>query len=117
MQCLWQHLNFMYILGSAYIKVVVFDIMSVIEDYPCLWRGCEFLAMGSQSELIAHAHFHIFHSKLKYIGTQLLESQPDLPSCTQDLHSSSLVPDVSEGFVCQWQHCDVSVSMLTSVLL
>ncbi len=87
----------------------VFDIVSVIEDYPCLWRGCEFLAMGRQSELIAHAHFHIFHSKLKYIGTQLLESQPDLPSCTQDLHSSSLVPDVSEGFVCQWQHCDVSI--------
>jgi len=72
--------------------------------------------MGSQSELIAHAYFHIFHSKLKCIGIQLLESHPELPSCTQDLHSSSLVPDVSEGFVCQWQHCDVSIS-LTSVLL
>uniref|UniRef100_A0A672LKW3 Zgc:112083 n=1 Tax=Sinocyclocheilus grahami TaxID=75366 RepID=A0A672LKW3_SINGR len=85
------------------------EAMEELEDYPCLWRGCEFLAMGSQSELIAHAHFHIFHSKLKYIGTQLLESHPELPSCTQDLHSSSLVPDVSEGFVCQWQHCDVSI--------
>ncbi|XP_059370526.1 histone H4 transcription factor-like isoform X1 [Carassius carassius] len=84
------------------------DAMEELEDYPCLWRGCEFLAMGNQSELIAHAHFHIFHSKLKYIGAQLLESHPELPSCTQDLHSSSLVPDVSEGFVCQWQHCDSS---------
>lgn len=72
--------------------------------------------MGSQSELIAHAHFHIFHSKLKCIGTQLLESHPELASCTQDLHSSSLVPDVSEGFVCQWQHCDVSICV-TSVSL
>lgn len=98
------------------LHIIRFDIVSFIEDYPCLWRGCEFLAMGSQSELIAHAHFHIFHSKLKCIGTQLLESHPELASCTQDLHSSSLVPDVSEGFVCQWQHCDVSISV-NSVLL
>lgn len=89
--------------------MIVLDIISFIEDYPCLWRGCQFLAMGSQSELVAHAHFHIFHSKLKCIGTQLLESHPELASCTQDLHSSSLLPDVSEGFVCQWQHCDVSI--------
>ncbi|TRY93943.1 hypothetical protein DNTS_025226 [Danionella cerebrum] len=84
------------------------DGMEELEDYPCLWRGCAFLAMGSQTELMAHTHFHIFHSKLKAIGTQLLEAQPDLLRCTQDLQSSSLVPDVSEGFVCQWEHCGSS---------
>ncbi|XP_057207649.1 histone H4 transcription factor [Triplophysa rosa] len=84
------------------------DAMEELEDYQCLWRGCEFLAMGNQSEFVTHAHFHIFHSKLKHIGTQLLESHPELPSCTQDLHSNNLVPEVSEGFVCQWQHCDSS---------
>lgn len=73
--------------------------------------------MGNQSELVTHAHFHIFHSKLKHIGTQLLESHPELPSCTQDLHSNNLVPDVSEGFVCQWQHCDVSMRFCLEMFL
>ncbi|XP_076832314.1 histone H4 transcription factor isoform X1 [Brachyhypopomus gauderio] len=82
------------------------DAMEELDDYPCLWQGCEFLAMGSPSELVAHAHFHVFHSKLKFIGTQLLESHPELPSCTQELHSNNLLTDVSDGFVCQWEHCD-----------
>ncbi|KAI5098779.1 MBD2 (methyl-CpG-binding protein)-interacting zinc finger protein, partial [Silurus meridionalis] len=84
------------------------DTMEELDDYQCLWQGCEFLAMGSPSELIAHAHFHNFHSKLKFIGTQLLQSHPELPSCTQDLHSNNLVTDISEGFICQWEHCDSS---------
>ncbi|KAJ8368336.1 hypothetical protein SKAU_G00083640 [Synaphobranchus kaupii] len=82
------------------------DAMEELDDYACLWEGCEFLAMGSPSELEVHALFHIFHSKLKFIGTQLLQSHPELPSCTQDLHSNNLVPELSEGFVCQWEHCD-----------
>uniref|UniRef100_A0A8B9JJU9 Zgc:112083 n=1 Tax=Astyanax mexicanus TaxID=7994 RepID=A0A8B9JJU9_ASTMX len=82
------------------------DTMEELDDYPCLWQGCEFLAMGSPNELVAHAHFHIFHSKLKFIGTQLLQSHPELPSCTQELHSNNLITDISEGFVCQWEHCD-----------
>lgn len=86
------------------------DLFSLSDDYQCLWQGCEFLAMGSPNELIAHAHFHNFHSKLKFIGTQLLQSHPELPSCTQDLHSNNLITDISEGFACQWEHCDVSMS-------
>ncbi|KAJ8403820.1 hypothetical protein AAFF_G00346880 [Aldrovandia affinis] len=82
------------------------DTMEELDDYACLWEGCEFLAMGSPGELVVHAFFHIFHSKLKFIGTQLLQSHPELPSCTQDLHSNNLVPELSEGFVCQWEHCD-----------
>lgn len=78
------------------------------DDYACLWEGCEFLAMGSPRELEIHAHFHTFHSKLKFIGEQMLKSHPNFPSCTQDLHSNNLVPEISEGLVCQWEHCDVS---------
>ncbi|XP_036392536.1 histone H4 transcription factor [Megalops cyprinoides] len=82
------------------------DAMEELDDYACLWEGCEFLAMGSPSELVVHALFHIFHSKLKFIGAQLLQAHPELPSCTQDLHSNNLVPELAEGFVCQWEHCD-----------
>ncbi|KAJ8257032.1 hypothetical protein COCON_G00191840 [Conger conger] len=76
------------------------------DDFPCLWEGCEFLAMGSPDELMVHVLFHVFHSKLKFIGTRLLQSHPELPSCTQDLHSNNLVPELSERFACLWEHCD-----------
>lgn len=82
------------------------DAIEELDDYPCLWEGCEFLAMGSPSELVVHALFHVFHSKLKFIGTRLLQSHPELPRCSQDVHSNNLVPELSEKFVCLWEHCD-----------
>ncbi|XP_071396713.1 histone H4 transcription factor [Centroberyx affinis] len=82
------------------------DAMEELDDYACLWEGCEFLAMGSPMELEVHAHFHNYHGKLKFIGTQLLKSHPNLPSCNQDPHSNYLVSEGSEGLVCQWEHCD-----------
>lgn len=63
--------------------------------------------MGSPAELEVHAYFHNYHGKLKFVGSQLLKSRPDLPSCNQGLHSNNLVPEGSDGYVCQWEHCDV----------
>ncbi len=68
--------------------------------------------MGSPAELEVHAYFHNYHGKLKFVGSQLLKSRPDLPSCNQGLHSNNLVPEGSDGYVCQWEHCDVSVFKL-----
>lgn len=79
-----------------------------LDEYACLWNGCEFVSMGSPVELEVHAHFHNYHGKLKFIGSQLLKSRPDLPNCTQGLHSNNLVPEGSDGYVCQWENCDVS---------
>lgn len=78
-----------------------------VDDYACLWKGCEFLAMGSPRELEVHAHFHTYHSKLKFIGGQLLTTHPDLPNCKQDLHCNNLSSEGSAGLHCLWQHCDV----------
>lgn len=80
-----------------------------LDEYACLWKGCEFLSMGSPAELEVHAYFHNYHGKLKFIGSQLLRSHPDLPSCNQGLHSNNLVPEGSERFACLWEHCDVRV--------
>lgn len=68
--------------------------------------------MGSPAELEVHAYFHNYHGKLKFIGSQLLTSHPDLPSCNQGLHSNNLLPEGSERFACLWEHCDVSVCSL-----
>ncbi|XP_028320650.1 histone H4 transcription factor [Gouania willdenowi] len=85
------------------------DTLEELDEYACLWNGCGFLSMGSRSELEIHAYCHNYHSKLKFVGSNQLESRPDLPACSQDLHSNSLVPECSDGFVCQWEHCDDSV--------
>ncbi|CAL1570624.1 unnamed protein product [Knipowitschia caucasica] len=79
-----------------------------LDEYACLWDGCEFISMGSPQELKIHAFFHIYHSKLKHAGSQLLKKRHDLQGCTLSTHSNSLVPEGSEGFVCQWEHCDSS---------
>lgn len=63
--------------------------------------------MGSPTELEVHAYFHNYHGKLKFVGSQLLKSRPDLPSCNQGLHSNNLVPEGPNGYVCHWEHCDV----------
>ncbi|XP_059187264.1 histone H4 transcription factor isoform X1 [Centropristis striata] len=82
------------------------DALEELDEYACLWEGCEFLSMGSPAELEVHAYFHNYHGKLKFVGSQLLKSRPDLPSCNQGLHSNNLVPEGSDGYVCQWEHCD-----------
>lgn len=83
-----------------------------LDEYACLWKGCEFLSMGSPAELEVHAYFHNYHGKLKFIGSQLLTSHPDLPCCNQGLHSNNLVPEGSERFACLWEHCDVRLHYL-----
>lgn len=86
----------------------------LLDEYACLWDGCEFLSMGSPAELEVHAYFHNYHSKLKFVGSQLLKSRSDLPSCNQGVHSNNLVPEGLDGYVCQWEQCDVGVGPQTT---
>ena len=67
------------------------------------------MSMGSPAELEAHAYFHNYHGKLKFLGSQLLRSRPDLPSCNLGLHGTNVVPEGSERYICQWEHCDVGL--------
>ncbi|XP_061829111.1 histone H4 transcription factor [Nerophis lumbriciformis] len=82
------------------------DALEELDEYACLWKGCEFLSMGSPAELEVHAYFHNYHGKLKFVGSQLLKSRPDLPGCNEAVHSNNLLPEGSDGHVCQWEKCD-----------
>lgn len=73
--------------------------------------------MGSPAELEVHAYFHNYHSKLKFIGSQVLRSRPDLPFCSQVAPSSSLHPEGSEGSICQWENCDVGASSKAKIMI
>ncbi|XP_077422181.1 histone H4 transcription factor [Vanacampus margaritifer] len=81
------------------------DALEELDEYACLWKGCEFVSMGRPAELEAHAYFHNYHGKLKFVGSQLLQSRPDLPACTLAVHNN-LLPEVSDRHVCQWENCD-----------
>uniref|UniRef100_A0A8C8STS5 C2H2-type domain-containing protein n=1 Tax=Pelusios castaneus TaxID=367368 RepID=A0A8C8STS5_9SAUR len=78
-----------------------------VKQYQCWWRNCEFLATGPR-ELVTHVHFHSYHTKLKFLGSQLRTSQQDLPACSQNSHNQNHIPRISEMFVCHWEKCDVS---------
>ncbi|XP_061684190.1 histone H4 transcription factor isoform X1 [Syngnathoides biaculeatus] len=82
------------------------DALEDLDEYACLWKGCEFISMGSSVELEAHAYFHNYHGKLKFVGSQLLQSHPDLPACNQAAHNNNLLPEGSDRHQCQWESCD-----------
>ncbi|XP_073216215.1 histone H4 transcription factor-like isoform X3 [Lepidochelys kempii] len=77
------------------------------EQYQCWWRNCEFLATGPR-ELVTHVNFHSYHTKLKFLGSQLSASHQDWPACSQNSHTQNQIPRISEMYVCHWENCDVT---------
>ncbi|XP_065433744.1 histone H4 transcription factor-like isoform X1 [Chrysemys picta bellii] len=77
------------------------------EQYHCWWRNCEFLATGPR-ELVTHVNFHSYHTKLKFLGSQLRASHQDWPACSQNSYNQNQIPRISEMYVCQWENCDVT---------
>ncbi|XP_018610651.2 histone H4 transcription factor [Scleropages formosus] len=82
---------------------------SLAEEQSCLWRECGFCAVESPGELLRHVYFHCYHTKLKQWGQAVLQSQPDLGSCALGPQNRNVVPDISDNFVCQWEHCETSL--------
>ncbi|XP_048840540.1 histone H4 transcription factor [Brienomyrus brachyistius] len=79
---------------------------ALAEEQSCLWRECGFCAIESPGELLRHVYFHCYHTKLKQWGQAVLESHPDLGSCALGLQNRNIVPDISDNFLCQWEHCE-----------
>ncbi|XP_077578428.1 histone H4 transcription factor [Stigmatopora nigra] len=82
------------------------DALEELDEYACLWEGCEFVSMGSPVRLESHVYFHNYHAKLKFLGRQLLRSRPDLPACNQAAHTNNLLPEGSDRHLCHWDNCD-----------
>ncbi|XP_029876440.1 histone H4 transcription factor-like isoform X2 [Aquila chrysaetos chrysaetos] len=81
--------------------------LETAEQYRCWWRSCEFGAKDPR-ELITHVNFHGYHTKLKFIGSQLQALHRDLPVCLQNSRSWHQLPKTSEEFVCHWENCNVT---------
>ncbi|XP_074851924.1 histone H4 transcription factor-like [Carettochelys insculpta] len=79
------------------------------EKYQCWWRNCEFLST-SWRELVTHVNFHGYHTKLKFLGSQLRTSHQDWPACSQNSHYQNKIPRIPEMFVCHWENCSGTYS-------
>ncbi|XP_028938990.1 histone H4 transcription factor-like isoform X2 [Ornithorhynchus anatinus] len=57
-----------------------------------------------------HVNFHSYHTKLKYLGAQIRASHEDFPECSENTQSQNVIPEITEEFVCHWEHCDMTIN-------
>ncbi|XP_014793750.1 PREDICTED: histone H4 transcription factor-like [Calidris pugnax] len=57
---------------------------------------------------LSHRLHCSYHTKLKFVGSQLQALHHDLPACLQNSHSWHQLPKTSKEFVCHWENCDVT---------
>uniref|UniRef100_A0A8C5N4W5 Histone H4 transcription factor n=1 Tax=Leptobrachium leishanense TaxID=445787 RepID=A0A8C5N4W5_9ANUR len=78
------------------------------DDFCCLWLECGFFSPDNPVDLARHIYFHCYHTKLKQLGLQALQSQPDLTPCQLDGQTRNLIPELHDNFVCMWDQCESS---------
>ncbi|XP_076145465.1 histone H4 transcription factor-like isoform X2 [Alosa pseudoharengus] len=86
------------------------DCLDTAEDdieFVCLWRDCG-CAVDS-ADLLRHALFHCYHTKLKQWGLAILQTQPSLGTCFVGQHNRNIIPQVPDRFTCHWEYCEVSM--------
>uniref|UniRef100_A0A1A8LGR9 Histone H4 transcription factor n=3 Tax=Nothobranchius TaxID=28779 RepID=A0A1A8LGR9_9TELE len=76
------------------------------EDRMCPWRDCGFCSVDGFEELRRHLLFHCYHTKLKQLGQQVLDAQPELGSCSIAYHNRNIIPDIPDNFICLWEDCE-----------
>jgi len=69
----------------------------------CLWEDCGFESNNSK-EMVRHINYHSFHTKLKCLGLNMIQSQ-GIRACTLDSQERNLLHDFAESFKCKWSYC------------
>lgn len=76
----------------------------------CLWRDCGFCSVEGAEEMRRHLFFHCYHTKLKQLGQQVLNTQPEIGTCSIGYQNSNIIPDIPDNFICLWEECEVSLA-------
>lgn len=76
--------------------------------YTCGWRACGTQIIGSEIDFNRHIYFHVFHVRIKYVGTHLSNTLR-LNTCQIGTQSRNWIPELPENLECSWQDCGVSV--------
>ncbi|XP_034034466.1 histone H4 transcription factor [Thalassophryne amazonica] len=72
----------------------------------CMWGDCGFCSVEGPEELRRHLYFHCYHTKLKQLGQQVLEAQPNVGTCSIGCQHRNIIPDITENFACLWDKCE-----------
>ncbi|KAL5020417.1 hypothetical protein ScPMuIL_003309 [Solemya velum] len=73
--------------------------------FVCHWRECGSQVVGSYLDFLRHAYFHVFHVKIKSIGSYLI-NKTGTRGCLLDNSSRNLIPELPERLLCGWKHCE-----------
>lgn len=75
----------------------------------CDWDLCHFECVH-QEILNRHVNFHVYMTKLKTTGEQLLQKKV-LPPCINNSRRRNLVPNIDSKYVCNWKDCNYTFEM------
>ncbi|CAL8364968.1 unnamed protein product [Lota lota] len=75
-------------------------------EQSCLWRHCGFCSVDGPEELRRHVFFHCYHTKLKQWGLQVLNSNPNMGTCSIGYQNRNIVPEIPDNFTCLWEDCE-----------
>lgn len=87
----------------------------------CKWQQCDSKEFKCESDFKRHVRFHAFHTKLKQIGVNVLESLEKrqnnttttptetiakrVPKCNLDDQTRNSIPELPFKFECAWDAC------------
>ena len=78
----------------------------------CLWRDCGFYSVEGPEEMRRHLFFHCYHTKLKQLGQQVLNTRPKIGTCSIGYQNRNIIPEIPDNFICLWEECEVSLVLL-----
>lgn len=76
----------------------------------CDWDLCDYECDDFEI-LQRHVGYHVYMTKLKTIGEQLLQRKL-LPPCINDSRRRNLIPSTEARYVCNWKDCNFSFDMV-----
>lgn len=74
--------------------------------FSCGWRECGAQIIGTIVDFNRHVYFHVFHVRLKSMGT-LLSQELNLGQCMLGAQSRNWIPELPEHLECSWLECGV----------
>ncbi|WAR05551.1 HINFP-like protein, partial [Mya arenaria] len=70
----------------------------IVLERRCHWRECRSEIDEEAVYYVRHLYFHLFHEKIKCVGTLLL-AKTGRENCLFDTQSRNMVPELPESFV------------------
>lgn len=123
LSCEWKDCNLVLESMDAYLDHIdmhLVDDLKISQTYFCSWKECDYASFPSESSFKRHVRFHAFHTKLKEIGQNVLNTlkknqeaessqkhQP-VPMCNLDELTRNIIPELPLAFECAWSSCNHS---------